>query len=178
MGGQHRVRVVGRKVSVGAWIAAVGMAVWTPIGSAAVKDGLVLSLEAARNAGDRFDAAATEWADVGGSGRGGKLVNYEKPTWVGTGKPGDPYCLRLNGKGNYVEMPNPAGFDATGGFSIEALARVYGMPAVRVKREMESANQISSLRSQMRDDKTAEFLLGKVQIEEGTAEDQAPQGQE
>ena len=61
---------------------------------------------------------------------------------------------------------------------IEALARVYGMPAVRVKREMESANQISSLRSQMRDDKTAEFLLGKVQIEEGTAEDQAPQGQE
>ena len=91
---------------------------------AATKDGLVLSLEAARNAGDRFDTRAAEWVDVSGSGRKGKLVNYGKPTWVGTGRPGDPYCLRLNGKGNYVEVPNPDGLDPTGGFTIEALARV------------------------------------------------------
>jgi len=61
---------------------------------------------------------------------------------------------------------------------IETMARVYGLPAARLKREMEDANRLSSLRSQMRDDKVIEFLLGKVQIEEDTAEDTKQEEQE
>jgi len=49
---------------------------------------------------------------------------------------------------------------------IELMGRVYGMPAARFKREMEESGRLSSLRGQMRDDKTAEFLLDKVQLQE------------
>ena len=121
---QRHVQAAVRERSTVAWLAVVVWASCAPLGTAATTDGLVLSLEAPRNAGDRFDPQAAGWADTSGSGRSGRLVNYDEPTWVGSGKPGDPYCLRLNGMGNYVEVPNPDGFDTTGGFSIEALARV------------------------------------------------------
>ena len=61
---------------------------------------------------------------------------------------------------------------------IEMMARVYGVPTARLKREMEDANSISSTRNQMRDDKVIEFLLGKVQIEEEAAEDKTQEEQE
>jgi len=99
--------------------------------AAATRKGLVLAFDAARNAGGHFDPKATVWSDLSGRHSRGRLRNYDKPTWVGSGKPGDPYCLRLNGRGNYVEVPNPAGFDAGSGFTIEALARVRQNSLVR-----------------------------------------------
>lgn len=49
---------------------------------------------------------------------------------------------------------------------IELLGRLHSMPAARLKREMEESGRLSTLRGQMRDDKTAEALLGKVQLQE------------
>ena len=92
--------------------------------SAPSAEGPVLLLEAAVNTGDAFDAHARTWADTSGAQRAGQLINYDQPTWVGSGTQGDPYCLRLNGRGNYVKIPSSRGISPSDGFTIDVLARV------------------------------------------------------
>ncbi len=66
------------------------------------------------------------------------------------------------------------------GARLDAMARIYQAPRSRLERELEATGGLSSLRSEMRDQKTIEFLLDKVQIVEkkpsaDEAENEAPQ---
>ncbi len=112
------------KVFVVIGLAVFALTKWVSPARSAVEEGLVLYLNAANNSGQDFDAQATTWTDLSGKGNNGVLRNYDTPTWVGSGQPGDPYCLQFNGQGNYVEIAQAASLDTPEAFTIEALVRI------------------------------------------------------